>query len=284
MLDTGWRTITGTVQTIFLSFWKTSRWILLLSVCIIFLSAISSIAAPYVFSRLIDQLRLDFQPDRVLVGFVLYAVLLGFSAALQNLVQYMSLITSQNLGFVSNTGFFKKLVKKTTAFFIEHNPAEILNAQTTGHQALALVTQLVTIVFIPGATQILFALIILGAFIDAQIVVIVVIYGVGFIAFTYLANQWTRRFLDKAIAASQDNAKFVGNSINMMETLRQFGSNRWIISRFAGKAAQVRDSWKKFACYRMALAAIYGLGLATQFIVTFVLLIPRYQRWHSFFG
>ncbi len=276
-MDTDWRTTIDPVQTIFFSFWKSSRWMLVLSASIVFLAAITSVAAPYIFSRLIDQLQLNFQLEQLLLGFALYALLLGLAAAFQNMVQYMSLIISQNLGFIASTSFFEKLVKKTAAFFIDHNPAEIRSAQTRGEQALSMVIQLVTLVFIPGVTQVLFTLFVLGAVINKEIVAIVVVYGLSFIAFTFFANKWTRSFLDTAINASQENAKFVGNSINSMEALRQFGSDDWIIRRFGNKAAEERDAWGLFARYRIAFTAAYGLALSVQFIITFWLLIPRYQ-------
>ena len=104
-MNTNWRTVTAPAQTIIGAFWKTSRWMLALAASIVFLAAITSVAAPYVFSRLIDQLQQSFQLEQLFLFFVAYALLLGLAAAFQNMVQYMSLTISQNLGFIASTSF-----------------------------------------------------------------------------------------------------------------------------------------------------------------------------------
>lgn len=270
-----WLIIKIPLREILRKFWKNSRLILIVSMGVIFLASITSVAAPLVFSRLIDQLPL--QPEWLLLAFIAYALLLGLSATMQNAVQYMSLFTSQSLGFIAKISFFEKLLKKTTLFFVEHNPAQINNAQTSGWQSLAGVIQMATITFIPGITQILFSLIVLGALIDLQIVAIVLVYGISFIGVTYFANKYTKHYLDSAIKSSMDMAKFIGNSINLIEVLRQLGSDSWSIERFSSKAKQARDNFQSFARYRLLLAAFYGAALSIQFIITFMLLIPRYQ-------
>lgn len=275
-MKTNWRIIADPVRAIFSKYWQQSRWMLALVALVVFLAAITSIAGPYVFSRLIDQLPNDFVLQTLLLGFVAYAVLVGISTALNKGVQYMSLVLAENLGFIASTRFFARLIKKTVTFFIDHNPAEIQNAQQKGEQALQIFIQLGIIVFVPGITQITFTLLVLGAVINIEIVAIVVVYGTAFIVFTYFANKWTHKFLDRGIEASQENARFVGNSINAMETLRQFGSDKWIMQRFADKAAEVRDSWRQFALYRIGYAAIYGTALAAQLTVTYFVLLPRY--------
>ncbi|VAW24131.1 Lipid A export ATP-binding/permease protein MsbA, partial [hydrothermal vent metagenome] len=127
-----WREIADPVKTILAAFWKTSRWLFILSIVIIILSSLVSISAPYLFSRLIDQLQLDFQLNQLLLAFILYAILLGSAAALQNLVQYISLVLSQNLGFITSTLFFENLIKKTTEFFTDNNPTQIHSAMQSG--------------------------------------------------------------------------------------------------------------------------------------------------------
>ncbi len=272
-----WREIADPVKTILAEFWKTSRWLFIFSIVIVILSSLVSVSAPYLFSRLIDQLQLEFQLNQLLLAFILYAVLLGSAAALKNLVEYIAVIISENLDFTASTLFFDNLIKKTTEFFIDNNPAEIQSALKSGAQALLVSIQIVTIALIPGGTQILFTLLVLGAVINAEIVIIVIIYGVSVIGATIVASKWTSKFLDNAIAASQENAKFVGNSINSVETLRQFNADNWIKTRFAAKAGETRDNWIKFAYYRIGFAIVFGVALATQFAITFTLLIPRYQ-------
>ena len=86
----------------------------------------------------------------------------------------------------------------------------------------------------------------------------------------------SRAFLDRAIEAGQENARFVGGAINAMETLRHFGSHRWMHERFSEKARVVRDSWRAYVLQHVRYLAALGLGLAIQFAVTFWLLLPRH--------
>ncbi|WP_264296507.1 ABC transporter transmembrane domain-containing protein [Mesorhizobium sp. B4-1-4] len=249
---------------------------LLVVTVVVLLSSVASIAAPLLFSRLIDRLPQDSFPTVLAWGFVAYAVLLGLSSALQHMVQYLSLMSAENLGFINGTRFFERILKKTSTFFVEHNPAEIQNASQRGRSALTTLVQLGLIVFIPGATQILLTLATLGTLINAEVAAIVVIYGVAAVTLSLISARRARVFLDKAIEAGQENARFVGNAMNAMETLRHFGSHGWMSRRFTAKAEEVRDNWRAYVLQRVAYIAVLGLGLSVQFAVTFLLLLPRY--------
>jgi ABC-type multidrug transport system fused ATPase/permease subunit len=276
-MRTGWRDIAEPVRMILSNYWKASKWTLAFVALIVILSAAASIAAPYVFSRLINTLTNETGFETIATGFALYAALLGISDALNRMVGYLTFMSSENLGFITGTSFFERLLKKTVRFFIDHNPAEIHTAQAKGQQALNIVIQLGLIVFIPGLTQIALALIVLGTTISPEVVAIVLIYGTAFIALTYYTNQRTRPHLDAAVAATQENAKFIGNAVNAMETLRHFGSDRWMSQQFAGKARVIRDSWRRFCLRRIGYAVVYGTGLVIEFAITFALLLPRYR-------
>lgn len=65
--------------------------------------------------------------------------------------------------------------------------------------------------------------------------------------------------------------------MNAMETLRQFGGSAWMVQRFEQKAQLVRDSWRAYVLQRIGFIVLLGIGLAAEFIVTFHLLLPRYQ-------
>jgi len=276
-MRTGWRDIAEPVRMIFSNYWKVSKWTLTFVALIVILSSTASVAAPYVFSRLINTLTKEAGFTTIATGFALYALLLSSSDALNKMEGYLSFMSSENLSFIAGTSFFDRLLKKTASFFVDHNPAEIQNAQTKGQQALNIVIQLGLIVLIPGLTQIALALIVLATAISAELVVIVLIYGAAFIAFTYYTTQRTRSHLDAAVVATQENAKFVGNAINAMETLRHFGSDRWMSQQFAGKARDIRDSWRRFCLRRIGYAGIYGTALAIEFVITFALLLPHYR-------
>src|SRR5690606_20882765 len=110
-----------------------------------------------------------------------------------------------------------------------------------------------------------------------ELMLIVLVYGPFFIGLTYLANRWTRPFLDNAIEAQQDNARFMGNAVNAMETLRYFNGDRWISDKFTEIANVSRASWISWSKRRIILAGIFGGGLAAQLAITFWLLLPRFE-------
>ncbi|VWB61124.1 ABC transporter ATP-binding membrane protein [Burkholderia aenigmatica] len=258
------------------AYWKADRLMLLTVVAVVVLSSASAVAAPYLFSRLIDALSHRGVLHALIPGFVLYAVLLGVSSALQRVVQYLAFMSSENLGFITSTRFFERILKKTTAFFVEHNPAEIQNANERGSRALSVLVQLGLMDLIPGTLQIVLTLVTLGALINLEVVAITAAYGAVAVTIAIVAARRSRAFLDRAIEAGQENARFVGGAINAMETLRHFGSHRWMSERFSEKARVERDSWRAYVLQHVGYLALLGLGLAIQFSVTFWLLLPRH--------
>ncbi|MCK1627307.1 ABC transporter ATP-binding protein [Bradyrhizobium sp. 160] len=265
------------ISEIFLAYWRSDRCALLVVAAVVLLSSASSVAAPYLFSRLIDHLLQEGGMSELAWGFVGYALLLGAASALQRMVQYLSFMTAENLGFIAATRFFERILRKTAAFFVEHNPVEIQNAGARGRSALTTLLQLGTIVFIPAATQLLLTLATLGVLVNITIAAIVVIYGAAAITLTWISTRRARTFLDQAIEAGQKNARFVGNVINAMETLRHFGSHSWISQRFSIKAREVRDNWRSYVLERVTYIAVLGLGVALQFAVTLLFLLPEYE-------
>ncbi|MDK1388772.1 ABC transporter ATP-binding protein [Sinorhizobium sp. 8-89] len=265
------------ISEILRAYWKSDRWMLFLVAVVVLLSSVASVAAPFLFSRLIDRLPQEGFLPILAWGFVAYAVLLGLSSALQHMMQYLSFMSAENLGFISGTRFFERILKKTSTFFVEHNPAEIQNASARGREALTTLVQLGLIVFIPGATQILLTLATLGALINIEVTAIVVVYGVAAVTLTLISARGARVFLDKAIEAGQENARFVGNAMNAMETLRHFGSHGWMSRRFTAQAEEVRDNWRAYVLQRLGYIAVLGVGLTIQFAVTLWLLLPRYE-------
>lgn len=276
-LDATWPEIWAPLKYIYSRYFAEAKWLLLMVAAIVFFSAIAGVAGPYLFSRLIDTMQSGSLGEAIVWGFVGYGVLFGLSQALSYMVNYMAMMSAENLNFIAGTAFFSRLLKKTVAFFIEHNPAEIQQAKSRGQNAVYTLVQLALIVLIPGLIQITMTLLVLGTSINLKIVVIVFVYGFLFIGLTFLSNRWTRPYLDAAIKADQANSKFVGNSINAMETLRYFGGDQWIAGRFGEQAAEVRDSWASFAYRRIGIALIFGLMLAAQIGITFAVLLPRYR-------
>ena len=276
-MEASWAEMLGPLRYIYTRYWQEARLLLAGVAVIVFCSSVAGIAAPYVFSRLIDTLRADSWGETIVWAFVGYGLLFGLSQALNGMVNYMAMMSAENLNFIAGTAFFQRLLKKTISFFIDYNPAEIQQAKSRGQNAVYTLVQLGLIVLIPGIVQIVLTLLVLGTSINLEIVVIVFVYGVAFITFTFFANRWTRPYLDAAIKADQTNSKFVGNSINAMETLRYFGGDQWVAGRFAEQAREVRDSWATFATRRIFYSLVFGAMLAAQIGITYFVLLPRYR-------
>jgi ABC-type multidrug transport system fused ATPase/permease subunit len=259
------------------AYWKADRLMLLAVVAVVILSGATAVAAPYLFSRLIDALSHRGAFHALIPGFLLYAALLGLSSALQHVVQYLAFMSSSNLGFITSTRFFERILNKTTAFFVEHNPAEIQSANTRGSRALSVLVQLALMDLIPGTLQIVLTLVTLGALINLEVMVITAAYGAIAVTIAIVSARRSRAYLDRAIEAGQENARFVGGAINAMETLRHFGSHRWMSERFSEKARIERDNWRAYVMQHVRFLDLLGLGLAIQFSVTFWLLLPRHE-------
>ncbi|NEW90530.1 ABC transporter ATP-binding protein [Rhodopseudomonas sp. BR0M22] len=246
-------------------------------VVVVVISSAASVAAPYLFSRAIDQLPKAGASGELLYTLFTYAALIGIASVLSRVVQYLSVIISENLGYFVSTELFTRILRKRSEFFIEHNPAEIQNAVGQGRGALTTIANIALIVWLPSATQVGLTLFTLGYLLDLQIVLAVAVYGVIVVLATFGSTRRSQQLLDAAMAASQDNAKFAGNAMNAMETLRQLGSSTWMSRRFADRAGAVRDGWRAYMLRRAGTSALLGLGLAVQSAINFALLLPRYQ-------
>lgn len=277
MTTPDWKTALPPLRAIYGRFLSEERWMLVGVALVVLASSVLAVVTPYAFSRLVDALTANSLPAGILWGFVGYAVLRGLGTVFGYSINFLSFIAAENLNFIAATSFFNTLLRKPGGFFIDNNPVQIQTARQQGQSSVYMLVQLALIVFIPGTVQITLAIGLLGAVISAELVVIVVVYGTCFIGLTYLANLWTRPLLDQAIEAQQDNARFVGNAVNAMETLRYFNGDRWISERFADKAHLQRTSWVAWSRRRIMLAGVFGGGLAAQLAITFIVLLPRFE-------
>lgn len=273
-----WTSVLPPLRAIYGRFWREARWMLAGIAAVVLGYSVIGVATPYVFSRLVDLLDISDLPTGLAWMFVGYALLRGLAQVLGYSVNFLSIMAAENLNFISGTSFFAALLRKPGSFFIEHNPVEIQSARSEGQAAVYILVQLAIIVFIPGLAQIVLAIAMLGAVINLEIVAIVGIYGACFVSLTYVANGWTRKLLDQAVEANQDNARFVGNAVSAMETLRYFNGDSWISRRFAEKADLSRRSWHGWAKRRIALAGLFGTALGAQLAITYVLLLPRFAE------
>lgn len=271
-----WAIIWPPMRAIYGRFLAQERLMLAGVALVLLIGAVLAVVTPYMFSRLIDALTLDDLVVGVTAGFLLYALLRGIGSVAGYATNYLSVIAAENLNFIASTSFFSILLRKPGSFFIDHNPVAIQTARGQGENAVYALMQLAIIVFIPGVTQIVLAVGLVGAVINIELMLIVLVYGTFFIGLTYWANRWTRPYLDRAIEAQQDNARFMGNAVNSMETLRYFNGDRWVGEKFTAAANLSRASWISWSKRRIVLAGIFGFGLAAQLAVTFWLLLPRF--------
>jgi ATP-binding cassette, subfamily B, bacterial len=272
------------LSAILTEYWRQSKWTLIAVTTLAILASLLSVGAPYVFSKLIDRLPATPDAQTIISGFFFYAILLGLATILNHAVGYLTFLTSENLNYICGVAFFDRILKKSSDFFIDHNPVEIESAQSRGQTALNGIVQLALAVIAPSVGQITLTILMLGAVLSMPLALIVAIYGAVFIGFTYLANRWSNQHLDDAIESTQINARFVGNAMNAMETLRLFGSDSWIRKRFSEKAEEIRDSWRRFCQKRISYAVFYGATLTLQFSITFALLLPQYRTGEATIG
>lgn len=272
-----WRDVLGPLHLLMTDFWRQARRTILIAFGLTLASSTTTVLTAWVFARLVDRLAQGATHETFLYAFFGYAVMLGVIVTIDDALSYLTLMCARNLEFVIATGFFDRLLKKTVDFFVIHNPAEIQNAQTCGEEAINDLFQLTLSVLMPGVIQIVLSLALLGATIKADLVWIVIAYGCAFVALTAFANNRTRARLSEATEASQENAQFVGNAVNAMETLRHFGSERWMNARFAEHAGAVRSAWLDFCSTRMSYTGVFGLMLTTEFALTYFLLLPDFE-------
>ena len=270
-------TLKSPTREVFSRLLMQSLWIVVVTVLTIVASAISIVYAPFVFSRSIDQLSQATVVSGLMSSFLIYAAIMGIALSLGQIVKYLAALTAEKLTQISSTSFFRELTTKDAVFFTNHNAVEIQSAQTQGVAAFNTITQLGLMYILPSILQFSFTIYILGSIINYKIVIIVIIYGFLYIAITYYSNQWARPHLERATAAIQRNARFVGNSIPAIESLRFFGSMDWMNTRFSENAEDVYSNWRSYCAKRMIYCAGYGIALTAQFSATFFLLIPQYE-------
>lgn len=254
---------------------RTAKVILAIVVVLTILGSLTGITAPFLFSRLIDQLDPANLSEGLIWGFVAYAVLMGASYTIQRMSSFLTFMTSESLNFVTSTAFFERIAGKASGFFLDHNPVEIETAQHRGLESLNIVVQFTLAALLPGTLQVALSLIMLGTVLSPDIALIVVVYGVVHIWLVARATRTTRVHLDEAIEHSQASSRFIGNAISSMDTLRQFGSARWMIGQFTRREQSAHSAWQRYAMAHVRYAGLFGASLAIQFALTLWLLVPR---------
>ncbi|MBN9072332.1 MAG: ABC transporter ATP-binding protein, partial [Rhizobiales bacterium] len=267
--------ISPPLKTILSHYFKTARLPLLAVLATTLLGTFASIAAPYLFSRLIDQLTAMSSATGLVWAFMAYAVLMGVAYTFQRMANFLAFMSSESLNFVTSTSFFARLVEKTSAFFLDHNPAEIESVQHKGASALNIAVQFVLAAILPGVAQLVLALGLVGTVLSLDIALIVFGYGLVYVVLVTHAASVTRPHLDEGVEQSQASSRFVGNAISSMDTLRQFQSDRWMIGQFVNRERAVLKAFGRYATTQVRYAVVFGLALTAQFAITLWLLVPR---------
>ncbi len=263
------------LRLLVMDYWRDARATTILVIVATLVGSVASITAPYLFSRAVDDLSRP--SDDALRIFLFYATLFGIASAFSQASRFLVFLCAEKLCFIANLAFFARLLRKTHAFFVEHNPAEIGAARQEGQQTLNIITQLGVGGFLPGVVQIAFSAILLGNMVSWEIALIVAFYGLIVIALDYVRVDRVKPFLDTAMEQSQANAKLVGNAVAIIDTLRQTRGEAWVAARFASSARDAFDNWRRYALASSIFSGFLGIAATAQLAVTFLLLVPRYQ-------
>lgn len=258
-------------------YWRSARWTIVSVVAITLVGAVAAIAAPYFFSRAIDELASDTDRRNAIRILVLYALLAGVATAFSQAARFLTFLCAERLSFIANSAFFARLLRKTQDFFLVHNAVEIGNARQQGTETLNIVTQLAIGGILPGAVQIAFSTVLLGGLISWEIAAIVFIYGAIIVGVEYFRIGLVTPFLDAAMDRSQENARLVGNAITLIDTLRQTRGEPWITERFARSASDAFANWRRYSLASSAFCGVLGVAATLQLAVTFLILLPRYE-------
>ncbi|MDP4023917.1 ABC transporter ATP-binding protein [Methylobacterium sp. NEAU 140] len=265
------------LKSLLKAFWRDARGTILLVSAATLVGALAAIASPYLFSRAVDELAHGAGRAGVLGTLVLYALLFGVAKAFGQGARFLIVLCAERLSFIANTAFFARLLRKTPAFFLAHNAAEIGTARQQGTQTLNIVTQLGLGGILPGCVQIAFSVALLGHLVSWDIAAIVFAYGAVVVILDYVRIGRVKPALDAALDRSQANARLVGNAVAVIDTLRQTRGEAWIAGRFAGSAREALANWQRFALASSAFCGILGVAAALQLILTFLILVPRYE-------
>ncbi|WP_456014826.1 ABC transporter ATP-binding protein [Methylorubrum populi] len=269
--------MTKILRHILYIFWRDSRTTTILICLMTLIGAIASVAAPYLFSRAIDELASASNQFASLKTLLAYALLFGCAKAFGQAARFLIFLCAERLTLISNTSFFTCLLRKTPPFFLEHNAAEIGTARQQGTQTLTTVTQFVLGGILPAIVQIAFGVILLSQSVSWDIAAIVIVYGTAVVGLDYVRIGYVRPYLDAAFERSQANASLIGNAVAAIETLRQTRGEQWIAKRFASSAQETFANWRRYVVVSSAFSGVIGIAAAVQLAATFLLLVPRYE-------
>lgn len=128
------------LRSLLRAYCRDARWTTLLVGAATVVGAIAAITAPYLFARAVDALTDRSDTAGALRLLLLYAFLFGVAKSFGQAARFMVFLCAERLSFIANAAFFSRLLRKTPAFFLDHNPAEVANARQEGARTLNVVT------------------------------------------------------------------------------------------------------------------------------------------------
>jgi ABC-type bacteriocin/lantibiotic exporter with double-glycine peptidase domain len=265
------------MQTILKEYWREAKWTTLVVILATLIGAAASITAPYLFSVGIGELMAPNGSTFAYTTFLSYALLFGFAAAFSQASRFLVFLCAERLAYIANLALFGRLLRKSHAFFFDHNSAEIGSARQQAEQTLNVITQIGIGGILPGFVQIIFSATLLAHLVSWEIALIVLLYGCVVIGLDYVRVGVVRPYLDAAMERSQANASLIGNAVAIIDTLRQTRGETWIASRFAGSARDAFRNWRRYALVSSSFSSALGLAATVQLAVTFLILLPRYE-------
>lgn len=259
------------------TFWRDARSTLVLASGTALTAAILAVLAPFLFSVAVDSIASNNASGEAITLIVIYALTFGISTALGQATRYLTFMCGARLSFIADRSFFSRVLAKTPDFFLRHNQTEIGNVRNEGGQALGIVLQFGLGGILPGLVQIALSIALLSGMLSWEIALIVFIYGTTVIGLDYLRVSRVNPFLDAAVLKSQESSRLVGNAVAIIETLRHTRGEEWMAKRFADRTGDAFANWRRYSVTSSIFSAAGGMALALQLVVTFLILIPRYE-------
>lgn len=258
------------------SFFRDNRWAFIRLYGTVLTSSILAVATPYFVSRLLDRISLEELPTYIIYGFIGYSALFALTFTMQRVQSWLAQSLENSVNFLTSTILMQYVMRKSSDFFLETGPTEIqatIQQSQTGARALF---NLLTLVVSPSLVQFIAAVALLGAALRVEVAIIVFIYGIFFIAFTYYLTKKASPFLDSANESFRQNAKQVGHIVLLMETLRYYNAQSWFIGKYTDKAQETRQAWEDWAKLHARSSIVFGLAVFAQFSINYILIIPSF--------
>ena len=241
---------------------------------VVALASLAAAISPLVFAGAVERLANGGIGSSFIICAAVYIALLGFNRAMVELRSMRSMRVEQGMVVNISERFFVHIMDLHEEYFHDRNQARLLSVLHTGKHAVKLLVQVSFNILLPGVLEFVFAVAILAGFVDIHIAVLVLLYGVAYIAITTRSLKTLTPLYRRADAATHTNAALLGNALHAVETIRHFGGDAAIVGRYRDNLQDIRSRWHAFHMgrvrYALALAlllvVLYALGMGWLFV------------------